>query len=207
MVQKYKVVFLGDQASGKTSLVRRYRYDTFEDSVSATIGMDFQSKNVQIGGKTLRLQLWDTAGQERFRSLIPSYMRDANAAVVVFDITSRQTFEAVQTWIDYVRSERGEAALVTLVGNKLDLACERQVSKEEATKLAEDIGIRYVETSAKVGDNVEQLFTDMAAYLLYTSKPEDQAGDAAASGAPKIQLSAAEQTAEADARKKAKCQC
>merc|ERR550525_1084046 len=112
---KYKVVFLGDEAAGKTSLVRRYMYDTFEDQVQATIGMDFQSKTVHLDDRTVRLQLWDTAGQERFRSLIPSYIRDAAAAIVVSDITRRASFDGTRKWISEVRAERGESTVIVLV--------------------------------------------------------------------------------------------
>ena len=85
---KYKLVFLGDQSVGKTSIVTRFMYDTFDSSYQATIGIDFLSKTMYLEDRTVRLQLWDTAGQERFRSLIPSYIRDSSVAVIVYDITS-----------------------------------------------------------------------------------------------------------------------
>lgn len=86
---KYKIVFLGEQGVGKTSLITRFMYDTFDDHYQATIGIDFLSKTMYLDDKTIRLQLWDTAGQERFRSLIPSYIRDSRVAIVVYDITRR----------------------------------------------------------------------------------------------------------------------
>jgi Ras-related protein Rab-6A len=85
---KYKLVFLGDQGVGKTSIITRFMYDTFDKNYQATIGIDFLSKTMYLEDRTVRLQLWDTAGQERFRSLIPSYIRDSSVAVVVYDITS-----------------------------------------------------------------------------------------------------------------------
>ena len=88
-VTKYKLVFLGDQSVGKTSIVTRFMYDTFDSSYQATIGIDFLSKTMYLEDRTVRLQLWDTAGQERFRSLIPSYIRDSSVAVIVYDITSK----------------------------------------------------------------------------------------------------------------------
>ena len=87
-VTKYKLVFLGDQSVGKTSIVTRFMYDTFDSTYQATIGIDFLSKTMYLEDRTVRLQLWDTAGQERFRSLIPSYIRDSSVAVIVYDITS-----------------------------------------------------------------------------------------------------------------------
>mmetsp|Transcript_10838 Transcript_10838/g.29496 ORF Transcript_10838/g.29496 Transcript_10838/m.29496 type:complete len:214 (-) Transcript_10838:92-733(-) len=164
-MQKHKVVFLGDEAAGKTSLVRRYMYDTFEDNIQATIGMDFQSKNVHIEDRTVRLQLWDTAGQERFRSLIPSYIRDAAAAVIVYDITKKGSFAGTRKWISDVRDERGSDALVALVGNKSDLEDQREVSTEEGRQQAEELGVTFAETSAKLGNNVSALFQDLATSL------------------------------------------
>lgn len=86
---KYKLVFLGDQGVGKTSIITRFMYDSFDKNYQATIGIDFLSKTMYLEDRTVRLQLWDTAGQERFRSLIPSYIRDSSVAVVVYDITSK----------------------------------------------------------------------------------------------------------------------
>lgn len=164
-MQKYKVVFLGDEAAGKTSLVRRYMYDTFEESIQATIAMDFQSKTVYLDDRTVRLQLWDTAGQERFRSLIPSYIRDAAAAVVVYDLTKRSSFLGTKKWIDDVRTERGADAVVALVGNKSDLTSQREVSTEEGRRQADEMGVTFVETSAKLGHNVTSLFQCVASAL------------------------------------------
>jgi len=181
-MQKHKVVFLGDEAAGKTSLVRRYMYDTFEDSIQATIGMDFQSKTVYLEDRTIRLQLWDTAGQERFRSLIPSYIRDAAAAVVVYDITKRHSFEGTRKWISDVRAERGNDALVALVGNKTDLTEEREVKTEEGQQQAEELGVRFAETSAKLGHNVLPLFQQLAD-ALPTAEKAASAGAGAGGGA------------------------
>ena len=96
-------------------------YDSFDTTYQATIGIDFLSKTMYLEDRTVRLQLWDTAGQERFRSLIPSYIRDSSVAVVVYDISSKKTFEQTKKWIDDVRGERGNDVIVVLVGNKTDL--------------------------------------------------------------------------------------
>jgi len=131
-LQKFKVVFLGDEAAGKTSLVRRYMYDTFEDSIQATIGMDFQSKTVYVEDRTLRLQLWDTAGQERFRSLIPSYIRDSSGAIVVYDITNRDTFQRAKQWVKELQRQGNPNIVIALAGNKSDLSSKRKVEPEDA---------------------------------------------------------------------------
>ncbi|KAI9004193.1 Ras- protein Rab-6A [Gaertneriomyces sp. JEL0708] len=161
-LRKYKLVFLGEQSVGKTSLVTRFMYDTFDNTYQATIGIDFLSKTMYMDERTVRLQLWDTAGQERFRSLIPSYIRDSSVAVVVYDITNRNSFMNTTKWVDDVRAERGNDVIIVLVGNKTDLSDKRQVSTEEGEKKAKEFGVMYIETSAKAGYNVKALFRKIA---------------------------------------------
>ncbi|KAI8967262.1 RAB6A, member ras onco protein family [Mycotypha africana] len=153
-LKKFKLVFLGEQSVGKTSLITRFMYDTFDNTYQATIGIDFLSKTMYLDDRTIRLQLWDTAGQERFRSLIPSYIRDSSVCVVVYDITNRASFQNTSKWIDDVRAERGTDVIIVLVGNKTDLSDKRQVTVEEGEKKAKDYNIMYIETSAKAGYNV-----------------------------------------------------
>ncbi|TRY97983.1 hypothetical protein DNTS_000304 [Danionella cerebrum] len=194
-LRKFKLVFLGEQSVGKTSLITRFMYDSFDNTYQATIGIDFLSKTMYLEDRTIRLQLWDTAGQERFRSLIPSYIRDSAAAVVVrlqlwdtagqerfrslipsyirdstiavvvYDITNLNSFQQTSKWIDDVRTERGSDVIIMLVGNKTDLGDKRQVSVDAAEKKARDLGVMYIETSAKAGYNVKQLFRRVAAAL------------------------------------------
>ncbi|CEG63574.1 Putative GTP-binding protein ryh1 [Rhizopus microsporus] len=164
-LRKYKLVFLGEQSVGKTSLITRFMYDTFDSTYQATIGIDFLSKTMYLEDKTVRLQLWDTAGQERFRSLIPSYIRDSSVAVIVYDISSRNSFLNTTKWIDDVRAERGDEAIVVLVGNKTDLNEKREVTTEEGEKRAKELNVMFIETSAKAGHNVKLLFRKIAQAL------------------------------------------
>ncbi|KAF7490118.1 Ras-related protein Rab6 [Sarcoptes scabiei] len=113
----------------------------------------------------VRLQLWDTAGQERFKSLIPSYIRDSTVAVVVYDITNANSFLQTSKWIDDVRTERGNNVIIMLVGNKTDLQDKRQISADEGEKKAKELNVMFIETSAKSGYNVKQLFRRVAAAL------------------------------------------
>ncbi|CAD6189067.1 unnamed protein product [Caenorhabditis auriculariae] len=115
--------------------------------------------------RTVRLQLWDTAGQERFRSLIPSYIRDSTVAVVVYDITNANSFHQTSKWIDDVRTERGSDVIIMLVGNKTDLGDKRQVSTDEGERKAKELNVMFIETSAKAGYNVKQLFRRIAGAL------------------------------------------
>ncbi|KAM1811295.1 hypothetical protein ACFX11_028203 [Malus domestica] len=175
---KYKLVFLGDQSVGKTSIITRFMYDKFDNTYQATIGIDFLSKTMYLEDRTVRLQLWDTAGQERFRSLIPSYIRDSSVAVIVYDVASRQSFLNTSKWIEEVRTERGSDVIIVLVGNKTDLVDKRQVSIEEGEAKARDLNVMFIETSAKAGFNIKALFRKIAAALpgmetLSSTKQED----------------------------------
>ncbi|KAF8563758.1 hypothetical protein P879_03743 [Paragonimus westermani] len=167
-LRKFKLVFLGEQSVGKTSLITRFMYDTFDSVYQATIGIDFLSKTMYLEDRTIRLQLWDTAGQERFRSLIPSYIRDSSVAVVVYDICGNavdfiipllvvESFQQTAKWIDDVRNERGSDVIIMLVGNKTDLSDKRKVTTEEGERLAKDLSVMFIETSAKAGYNVKSL--------------------------------------------------
>lgn len=183
-LNKYKLVFLGEQAVGKTSVITRFMYDTFDAAYKVTIGIDFVSKTMYLEDRIVRLQLWDTAGQERFRSLIPSYIRDSSVAVVVYDITNRASFLNTDQWIEDITSERGSDVVIMLVGNKTDLQENlRQVSVEEGKAKAKqlgsstDEGIMFIETSAKAGFNVKALFKKLALALPGMEKPDQQAVD------------------------------
>merc|ERR1712003_294967 len=160
-----KLVFLGDQSVGKTSIITRFMYDNFDNTYQATIGIDFLSKTMYFEDRTVRLQLWDTAGHERFRSLIPSYIRDSTVAVVVYDVANVNSFQQTSKWIDDVRAERGNDVIIMLVGNKTDLSDKRQVSIDEGERKAQDLNVMFIETSAKTGYNVKQLFRRVAAAL------------------------------------------
>lgn len=175
-----QLVFLGEQSVGKTSLITRFMYDTFDNTYQATIGIDFLSKTMYLEDRTVRLQLWDTAGQERFRSLIPSYIRDSSVAVVVYDITNRASFQNTSKWVDDVRAERGNDVIIVLVGNKTDLNDKRQVTTEEAEKRAQEFNVMFIETSAKAGHNVKTLFKKIAQALPGMDKDAQQDGTTAA---------------------------
>lgn len=172
-LQKYKLVFLGEQSVGKTSIITKFMYDSFDTSYQATVGIDFLSKTMYLTDKTVRLQLWDTAGQERFRSLIPAYIRDSSVAIVVYDITNHETFLQTTKWINDVRMERGESVIVFLVGNKVDLEDLRQVSRENGEEKAKELNVSFLETSAKVGLNIKLLFKRITETLVLNEDTRD----------------------------------
>lgn len=116
---------------GKTSIIHRFKYDHFEDNYNATIGIDFITQKMYIEDRVITLNLWDTAGQEKFKSLIPSYIKDSQAIVVVYDITSRESYESVEKWMQDARELRDvDQALIVLVGNKSDLVGPELVDAE-----------------------------------------------------------------------------
>ena len=165
-LRKYKLVLLGDESVGKTSTICRFMYDHFEQDYKATIGIDFLSKTIYHEDGELRLQLWDTAGQERFRSLIPAYLRHSRVAIVVYDVTNKQSFQNTTKWIEQARTEGGKNMLIMLVGNKMDLDEHRQVTQDEGEELAKEQNVMFMETSAKTGENVNALFQKVATKLL-----------------------------------------
>ena len=157
-IPKYKLIFLGDQGTGKSSILNRFVDDKFDETYQATIGLDFQSKNIQIDNQDIHLLLYDTAGQEKFRSLIPMYTRDANIIILVYDITRKESFNHIPDWINGLTNVNFDNVIFALVGNKIDLDDKREVSKEEGIKLAEEKKCIFEEVSAKTAENFSELF-------------------------------------------------
>ena len=156
----YKLIFLGDQYVGKSSILNRFYQDKFEQDYQATIGLDFHSKNVNINGTPVRLLLYDTAGQEKFKSLIPMYIRDANIILVVYDITNKDSFVHTEHWVNETKDLKREDAIFVLVGNKIDLEENRIIQTKEAEDFANEKGFLFYEVSAKTGDKIEELFNN-----------------------------------------------
>ena len=157
-IPKYKLIFLGDQSVGKSCILNRFMNDTFKEDYQATIGLDFQSKNVQIDNKDIQILLYDTAGQEQFRSLIPMYTRDANIILLVYDITWKDSFIHLPDWLKDLTNIKKDEVIFALVGNKIDLDEKREVSIEEGQKIAEENNFIFQEVSAKTGSGFSELF-------------------------------------------------
>ena len=157
-IENYKIAIIGNQYVGKTAILSRYKYETTDDSYSPTVGIDFLTKNVFLEDKTIRLILWDTAGQERFKSLIPSYLKNANCVILAYDITEKSSFTSLGKWLSDVKDNVVEGTFIILCGNKTDLNNKRVISKEEGEKFAKDNNIAFGETSAKTGEGINELF-------------------------------------------------
>eukprot|EP00397_Hematodinium_sp_SG-2012_P025896 GEMP01027092.1.p1 GENE.GEMP01027092.1~~GEMP01027092.1.p1 ORF type:complete len:225 (+),score=41.76 GEMP01027092.1:360-1034(+) len=166
-ISSYKVIVLGRQGVGKTSLISRYNYHSFHNSYTPTVGVDFVSRALQLDGQVVKLQLWDTAGQERFNALISSYLRDSCAAVVVYDVSDRKSFEDVVKWVKEVKDQKGNVdTVLVLVGNKTDLAT-REVTKDDGLAMCKQLDMTFFgETSAKTNDGVDAMFRNVALAVL-----------------------------------------
>ena len=155
---KYKLIFLGDQGVGKSCILNRFLNDTFTEEYQATIGLDFQSKNIQIENQDIHLLLYDTAGQEKFRSLIPMYTRDANIILLVYDISNRDSFNHLSDWIKDLTNINFNEVIFAIVGNKSDLTGSRAITSEEGKKFADERNFIFQEISAKTGSGFSDLF-------------------------------------------------
>ena len=156
-----KILLIGDSGVGKSCLLVRFVEDKFSPSFITTIGIDFKIKTVDINGKKVKLQLWDTAGQERFRTITTAYYRGAMGIILVYDVTDERTFSSINQWFKTVNDHASDDAQLLLVGNKCDMDT-RLISHEQGETLAKELGIPFIETSAKDNINVDQIFFTLA---------------------------------------------
>ena len=157
------VVLLGAASVGKTSIVSRAVTDTYNPNQESTVGAQFSAKTVTVGATRVLLKIRDTAGQERYRALMPMYFRDAHVAVIVYSVTDRLSLNEVRQYYSDLMENFSESPLVYLVANKTDLTNDRNVTTAEGSTLAESLGdVTFYETSAKTGQNIQELFADIA---------------------------------------------
>lgn len=155
-----KVILVGDTAVGKSCILMRYADDEFMESFISTIGVDFRFRSTEILNKKVKIQVWDSAGQEKFRVITSAYYRSCDAIAVVYDVTARETFERVKTWITEVHTYTQDIPIM-IIANKCDCAY-RSVSTQEGIALANELGAEFIETSAKTGENIHQAFDNLA---------------------------------------------
>ncbi|XP_057807713.1 ras-related protein RGP1-like [Salvia miltiorrhiza] len=154
----FKTVLIGDSAVGKSQLLARFSRNEFSMDSKSTIGVEFQTRTVEIDHKTVKAQIWDTAGQERYRAVTSAYYRGAVGAMLVYDITNRQSFDHMARWLEELRGHADKNIVIMLVGNKSDLETDRAVSTEDAKEFAQRENLCFMETSALEATNVEQAF-------------------------------------------------
>ena len=158
---KLKLVVVGDSGVGKTNLIKRFANNTFNSNSKATVGVEFLSKSFKINNRIFKIEIWDTAGQERYKSITAAYYKGAKGALVVYDITSKISFENIDKWMMEIKEKSSKDLKLMIIGNKSDLKDARQVSNEEALRKAQDTGIPLMETSALDSTNVQEAFHDL----------------------------------------------
>ncbi|KAI3992157.1 hypothetical protein MKX01_015048 [Papaver californicum] len=161
----FKYIIIGDTGVGKSCLLLQFTDKRYQPVHDITIGVDFGARMITIDNKPIKLQIWDTAGQESFRSITGFYYRGAAGALLVYDITRRETFDHLASWLEFVRQHVNANMTIMLIGNKGDLAHRRAVSTEEGEKFARENGLIFMEASAKTAQNVEEAFISTAAVI------------------------------------------
>eukprot|EP01012_Entosiphon_sulcatum_P044987 TRINITY_DN598_c0_g1_i5.p2 TRINITY_DN598_c0_g1~~TRINITY_DN598_c0_g1_i5.p2 ORF type:complete len:197 (+),score=56.10 TRINITY_DN598_c0_g1_i5:131-721(+) len=163
--KKFKLVLLGEAGVGKSSIVLRLIKDEYVEYQHSTVGASFFRHSVPLEDVTINFDIWDTAGQERYKSLASMYYRGAAAALVVYDITSAESFDRAKYWVKELLINSNENIVIALTGNKCDLVEQRKVPHDEAVQYANDNGLLYLETSAKNSINVTEVFVEIARKL------------------------------------------
>jgi len=158
----FKLLLIGDSGVGKTCLLFRFADNTFNSTFISTIGIDFKIQTLDIDGKRIKLQVWDTAGQERFRTITTAYYRGAMGILLVYDVTSKKSFDNITNWLRNIEEHASEGVEKLLVGNKSDLEDKRVITEEEGQLLAVQHSIDFIEASALSGENVREAFLRMA---------------------------------------------
>uniref|UniRef100_H2YPB5 Ras-related protein Rab-4 n=1 Tax=Ciona savignyi TaxID=51511 RepID=H2YPB5_CIOSA len=162
----FKFLVIGSAGVGKSCILHQLLQHKFNDESTHTIGVEFGTRIVHVGGKSIKLQIWDTAGQERFRSVTRSYYRGAAGAILCYDITRRDTFNSLSNWLTDAKTLASPNIVIMLCGNKTDLDAEREVTFLEASRFAQENDLLFLETSAVTGENIEDSFNKCAKSIL-----------------------------------------
>ena len=204
----FKLLIIGNSAVGKSALLMRFAGGTYEDNYITTIGIDFKVRTIEVEDKRVKMQIWDTAGQERFRTIGTAYYRNTHGVIVVYDVTSRESFLNVEQWLQEIKQNCDRPPIVVLVGNKDDNAILKKVPTEESTEFAAKIGVPLFETSAMENINVEEMFHEVAKMMVDTrltkilAKNEEKKSS---SDSKSIKPNRKVSRSKKDARKKEKC--
>ncbi|KAI9187855.1 GTP-binding protein [Blastocladiella emersonii ATCC 22665] len=172
-----KLLLIGDSGVGKSCLLLRFTDDSFTPSFITTIGIDFKIRTIELDGKRIKLQIWDTAGQERFRTITTAYYRGAMGILLIYDVTDERSFNNIRNWIRNIEQHASVGVNKILVGNKCDVTEKKVISKEQGQELADEFGVKFIETSAKSNIGVEEAFfslaKDIKKRLIDTQGPAD----------------------------------
>ncbi|TYJ57608.1 GTP-binding protein ypt2 [Cryptococcus floricola] len=171
-----KLLLIGDSGVGKSCLLLRFCEDSWTPSFITTIGIDFKIRTIELDGKRIKLQIWDTAGQERFRTITTAYYRGAMGILLIYDVTDEKSFSNIRTWLANIEQHASPGANKILIGNKCDWEEKRAVTLEQGRALADEFGLRFLETSAKANEGVEEAFFILARDIktrLIDSQPQE----------------------------------
>ena len=170
----FKLLLIGNSSVGKSSLLFRFVENVWDDNFVPTIGVDFKLKTLEVNGKKVKLQIWDTAGQERFKNITASYYRGGNGVLVVYDITDRESFENLNSWLIEIEKNANKNVYKLLIGNKCDLEEKRKVTYQEGKDFATSNGMQFIETSAKTAAKVQEAFELLTNEIIKTSMNKEK---------------------------------
>ena len=154
----FKYIIIGDSSVGKSNLLMKFIQNKFTEEYLTTIGVEFGTKNIKINNKIYRIQIWDTAGQEYFRSIAKAYFKNCVCAMLVYDITCKESFDNIKNWLQDIHEESPKTVLIVLIGNKIDLEDKRIISFDDGKNFANENGLIFMETSAKTGEGINEIF-------------------------------------------------
>ena len=170
----FKLLLIGNSSVGKSSLLFRFVENVWDDSFVPTIGVDFKLKTLEVNGKKVKLQIWDTVGQERFKNITASYYRGGNGVLVVYDITERESFDNLTSWLIEIEKNANKNVYKLLIGNKCDLEDKRKVTYQEGKDFAESNGMKFIETSAKDNTKVQEAFELLTSEIMKSAVNKDK---------------------------------
>ncbi|KAL4511269.1 hypothetical protein ABPG73_008347 [Tetrahymena malaccensis] len=170
----FKIAIIGNTSSGKSSLMKRFTEDIFNETFVPTIGVDFKTHSLTLDNETVNLNIWDTSGQEKYENIVHAYCNVVHGCIFLFDLTDHQTFQDVQKWLDKFKQSTQNEVKYILVGNKADLIEQRTVSFEEASNLAKKLDMQYIEISAKLNQNIDNCFIQLTQDLIQQHLKQNQ---------------------------------
>ena len=166
----FKLILIGDSYVGKSNILLKYLKNQFNENSKTTIGVEFGTKNIIINNKRIKIQILDTAGQERYRSITSAYYKGAKGALIVYDITRKNTFDNIDKWITDLKLNGDKNMCIIILGNKSDLIDKREINKNDGIKKAEMYKTAFLETSALNGDNISKAFDELIEQIVINNK-------------------------------------